>query len=63
MKLIQIDSWLELPDEVMVRMYETTDVQVAQVRFEKQHGYKCKVAFKMRDKMLMVIDEDYEVEP
>jgi len=61
MNLIEIDSENDLPVNVRMRMYQTTDVEAAQARFEKQHGFKCKVAFKLRDKMLMVIDKDYEV--
>jgi hypothetical protein len=60
-QLIEINSWDSVPVDKAVRVYFGT-LDETRKRFAELYGYECRVAYRLREQWLLVVDKDYKVE-
>jgi hypothetical protein len=60
MQIVEIDSEVDLP-EGKFQVYDGS-LDDAKRRFLTRHGFDCKVAFLLRGRWWMVMDQEYRME-
>ena len=60
-QLIEIGNITDIPYGITVKGFPGT-LDETRKRFAELYGYECRVAYRLREQWLLVIDKDYKVE-
>ena len=60
-QLIEIGNITDIPYDITVKGFPG-HIDEARVLFRLRYGYECRVAYRLREQWLLVIDKDYKVE-
>ena len=60
-QLLMINKLTDIPYGITVKGFPGT-LDEARKQFAELYGYECRVAYRLREQWLLVIDKDYKVE-
>ena len=60
-QLLMINKLTDIPYGITVKGLPGT-LDEARKRFAEIYGYECRVAYRLREQWLLVVDKDYKVE-